>query len=368
MQVFQNTIFSYMQKHPVLAQFSELLYIIKRNSKGITVEEAKYGKGIVLDKIFVRFKEDIMHLVGEVYKSNLKRRLLNGCLTTVIGGPIMCLCLFILFVFILPALDSARHGSGGNSTLLLVGLFIVVLAFLFSVPLATALFLIIRRARALDVIFKPLGLIGSTYMLFGRQYHGQVNGRDMDVYIFRGPTVELHLKTDVHTRLQVFDKNSFSVSMARAFNKQPMLVNDPALSQMVVYSVDERWAHQLLEHAQSVEAIQALMRWGAGWAIFRRVEFQPGEVILNLYRSKSWLNSPILDGEVRTWLASLQALARDAESMSAPQVSVEPASYNRQSRQKMSNFLIWAVAAIIIGFPLCAISVGVIVYLFAINS
>jgi hypothetical protein len=217
-------------------------------------------------------------------------------------------------------------------------LFVLVVAFLFTVPLVIWLIIITRRAWALDAIFKPLGLEGRTYMLYGRQFHGMVNGRELDVYIFRGPTVELHLKTSVQASLNVFDKNSISVSTACAFDKRPLSSSDPALNHLVIYTIDESWAYQLLEQEQSVEAIHALMSQGADWAIFRRVELLPGEVHLNLNCSKSWWNNPIDEGKVRAWLTSMHVLAKIAESLPAPEVRAKPTDHTRQSRQRMSIF------------------------------
>jgi hypothetical protein len=43
----------------------------------------------------------------DLYSHRLKRRLLVGCLTTLIGGPLMCCGLVALFKFALPAIDQA---------------------------------------------------------------------------------------------------------------------------------------------------------------------------------------------------------------------------------------------------------------------
>lgn len=48
-----------------------------------------------------------MQQMTDLYTYRLKRRLLVSCLTTLIGGPLMCCGLFGLFNFVLPAIDQA---------------------------------------------------------------------------------------------------------------------------------------------------------------------------------------------------------------------------------------------------------------------
>ncbi|MHB0874405.1 MAG: hypothetical protein ACYC5O_00020 [Anaerolineae bacterium] len=132
----------------------------------------------------------MMHAFGDLYLARMKRSLLVGCLTTVIGGPVMCVGLLLLIEVILPALE---RSDGSNRPIVLALLFVSVTAAMIGVPLAVAGAVLLRRARALDAVFAPLGLSGSTYMLTGRHYQGSAAGRDAHVYAYRGPAVEVRL-------------------------------------------------------------------------------------------------------------------------------------------------------------------------------
>ena len=57
-----------------------------------------------------------------------------------------------------------------------------------------------RRKRWLDSVFAPLGLTGSAYTISGRQYQGVVQGREVTVRFYRGPTLDLYVSTPLQTR------------------------------------------------------------------------------------------------------------------------------------------------------------------------
>lgn len=102
-------------------------------------------------------KEILGTVVGES-----KRRLLIGCLTLLVGVPTMGCCLLVLFTVVLPGLDSSAAGGGSSSMpiwLLVIGL--LLLAGLIGVPVGIAVVTILRRARAMDAIFNPLGFTGT---------------------------------------------------------------------------------------------------------------------------------------------------------------------------------------------------------------
>jgi hypothetical protein len=274
---------------------------------------------------------------------------------------VMCCCLVLLPTVILPFYDTIAAGGNEDTTrLVLVGIGLLALFFLLAVPVIIALVLIWRRARALDAVFTPLGLTGRSYMLYGRHYQGQFAGREVDIYIYRGPTVEIRLRATPQTRIQVMAKGSLPASVAGAFSKQPLALNNPALEAFAIYPVDEPWTRALLAEAPASQALQVLMTVGASWAIFRTVELQPGEVLLHLNRSRQSFFSGLELGSVHAWLESLQTLAQTAESLPAPQVTAPPTGVTRQSREQLNKFLLYAVLFIVFVMPACLITLGAI--------
>lgn len=307
-----------------------------------------------------------MRQLSDVTAEYAKRRLFVGCVSALVSVPVMCCCLFGLFNFVLPFMDNlARSGDGNTAAIVLVGGGLVALLVLLGIPVIIMLVIIVQRARGLDAIFTPLGLRGSMYLINGRHYQGQLAGREADVYIFRGPTVELRLKTGVMTRAQFFQRDSIPVGVAGALNKHP-LMPIPGLNGYAVYALDEAWASAWLAAEQTAQAIQTLMTTGAEWAIFRSLELQPGEVVLHLYRSRRLFVSTIPLEAAQAWLAALQTLAQSAEAQPAPTVTAAPIqATTRQSRERINKIQTYAIAFIVFVMPLCFIAIGVLVFLLA---
>jgi hypothetical protein len=302
-----------------------------------------------------------MRDLGSLFAERMKRRLVVGCLSTMIGGVVGCCCLILLPTVFLPFLDTVAAGGNENLTLLVVlGAGMIALLFLLAVPVIVALILIQRRAHALDAVFAPLGLTGRSYMLYGRHYLGQIGGREADIYTYRGPTVEVRLRANTQTRVVVVAKGSLPASVAGALSQPPLPLDQVGLESFAVYPVDATWAHLLLADGQAGRALQALMTVGAPWAIFRRVEIQPGEVILHLSRSRQAFFSSLELSSAHAWLEALQTLAQAAESLPAPQVTAPPTGVTRRGREQLNKFLLYAVAAMVFGMPICFIAIGAI--------
>jgi hypothetical protein len=306
-----------------------------------------------------------MRDIASVYTASTKRRLIIGCISALVAIPLVGCCLVLIGTVLFPALDKlAASGNQNTSVYIIVGIGLAALVGLLAIALVAFLVVTLRRAHALDAVFTPLGLTGSAYMLNGRHYQGQIAGRAVDVYIYRGPTVEIRLQAAAHTRLLAVPKGSLPTSVAWIFDKQPIATDNPSLNAFSIFPLDRAWAGKLLAEARAGDAIQTLMTLGADWAIFRRVEIQPGEVTLTLYRSRRAFGDSIDIHTVQVWLNALQSLAQAAESQPAPEVTGQSENVSsRQARQKRSTFLVYAVIAIVFVMPVCFIAVGGIAYL-----
>jgi len=192
-----------------------------------------------------------------------------------------------------------------------------------------------------------------------------VGGREVDVSIFRGPTVELRLKTGVFTRAQFFRRDSIPVGVSGAFHKHP-LASLPGLENYAVYALDEAWTRGWLASEATAQAVHTLMSLGADWAIFRNLELQPGEVALRLYRSRQLFFSTLPLADAQAWLNALENLAQSAEAQPAPEVTATAIRANsRQSREGINKFQTYAIGFLVFVMPLCFIAIGVLVFLLA---
>jgi hypothetical protein len=161
-------------------------------------------------------------------------------------------------------------------------------------------------------------------------------------------------------------RDPIPLNVAKPLNTQPLEAL-PGLEAYAIYPLHEAWTRSLLADPQAVEAIQKLMTIGADWAVFRRVEIQSGEVLLHLNRSRQMFTGSVEAAASQTWFSALEALARIAESQSAPTITAEPfLAATRQSRQSMNKLLLYALVFIVFVMPLCFIAIGVLAYLFAV--
>lgn len=171
-----------------------------------------------------------------------------------------------------------------------------------------------RRAKRYDEILTPLGLSGRTYLLTGRQYHGTVQGRQVEAYFYRGPALDLRVTTSLQTRLSIANADTVSLSLARAFGRTPLSLDDPGLNGLTVFTHDEEWTRSLLTNPE----IQALLRQlilNDSSFLMRQVHLEPGELRLYLYRSRRLFRFSVTSEQIRQWLDALLSLARTAEGL-----------------------------------------------------
>ena len=310
-----------------------------------------------------------MNQVGQVVIQNTKQRLWVGCLTLLIGVPLIACCLLAFFSVVLPELETVNAGNqSGSMPMLLLGLGIVLVLIMLLVPIIAVGFVTQKRARMLDSIFRPFGLQGQMYLLIGRHYWGEVDGRRVDIYLYRGPTLEIRLSSHSKTRVQIYSDKALPSKISGFLHKNPMLLDKTPWADYAVYAEDENWTRVLMNQPAMPEIIHSLMNNNQDWAIFRHVEIQPDEVLLYLHRSKELFIRAGQFSTVQTWLKNLADLAAAAEMLPAPSVQSTPLpGLSHQEREKKSKFLLIAVLTILIGLPICLVGIGILAYFLAQN-
>jgi hypothetical protein len=242
-------------------------------------------------------------------------------------------------------------GAGGQAALpALMGAFVVLALAATTVAVVWMLY---RRALQLDAAFEPLGLSGRGYLANGRQYHGTLYGRQVDVYFYRGPALDIYLSTPVAARLSAGTRDRLSAGLARAFGRRPLALDDPAYAQLAVSARDEAWARRLLAEPEAQAAL-ARLTGNAGVLEKRQVSFQPGAVQLRLSRTRM---SVITSGNARVWLDDLVRLARVAESLPPP--AEAPAASRleqtmRANRDAITLPMLLVLLGVLVVLMLCA--------------
>ena len=306
-----------------------------------------------------------MNQVGQVVSQNIKHKLLVGCISLIIGLPVSVCCLLFLFTVVLPQIESISMNGQQDSIplILLVGGGLILFG-LIILPVMVMVFVIRKRAAMLDSVFTPLGFQGKMYLLIGRHYWGNFGGREVEVYIYRGPTMEIRILAQSRTRIQIIRKGTIPVKISGIFQKNPLELSDPHLSGYAVYADDEDWAKQFLSDESIFPALESLMNNHVDWAVFRHIEIQPGQLTLFLYRSKNMYLKSSQFSAVRPWIISLSKLAARIESLPQPtRVSQPIRGVSREERLKRSQIQFIVILGILIGLPLCMVFLGLVTYL-----
>jgi hypothetical protein len=292
-----------------------------------------------------------MQKLSEGCGSGLARQGVIFLVAGLVGMPLACGGLLLMTLIIAPAI--ARLEPNQQNLALAAVFFVAVFGLIGG---ALLLWWLSNRGRAarLDAAFTPLGLQGSPYMLNGRHYYGLVQGRALEVYFYRGPTVELRLPAAIQTRVQVVEKSTASPGLQRLFGGSPALALPESWPAWAVFALDAAWTHAWLASPRTEAALRVLMEQGASWALIRQVELLPGEVVLHLYRNRQLLAYPIEAQEVRAWAEALLVLAQAAEGLPAPQVRAALSTHNRAARLKLNRSLNLIILSMVVIFPLCA--------------
>ncbi len=264
---------------------------------------------------------------------------------------LVAIIVFILFVaaFIgLVALSTSLPITGDQRAFLWVGGFLFVLFLTVILLIIWASYQARRRAVQLDSAFAPYGLSRRGYLWNGRQYHGVYQGRQVDVYLSRGPTLDIYLGSAIRTRMGIGPKGRLSQFTSTMINRPALATNDPELLAFGIYPLDDAWARNLLGDGRSRAEIVRLAQAGPGLE-FRNLIFQPEAVHLQVHRvNLEMLTQPT----VSAWMADLLDLARTAEALPAPSLTADASPMERRMRLNRGEFFLplAGITCAVIGF------------------
>jgi len=300
-----------------------------------------------------------MSQFAKAWAGDRARGCVIGLIATVIALPLLCL-FFISVPFIVSALGSLDEDL---VPWVLIGGTVVCVGLMLALAFGVIALSVWRRGSWLDGVFGPLGLKGSLYMLRGRQYRGTVQGREVDIRFYQGPTLDMYVTTPLMTRFSVAQKAAVIPGLAQAFGREPLALDDPALSDLSVFALDADWTRSLLAQPEAQAALARLMN-ASNWAVFRQAHLQPGMFLFKLYRNRGMFRYDISPEEGRQWLEDVMTLARVAESLPAPQVTAEVSSAEQLVRsgglgKAVLPITIGMIVALLVGIPLCGIAITV---------
>ena len=284
-----------------------------------------------------------------------------GCARTIVisllvfmimGGAFLGL---IILVFFLPIPNEQR-------IYILMGGFLLILFLMITGVLLWGVRSINRYRRMLDAALTPLGLTGIAFMLNGRQYHGMLNGRQADVYFYRGPSLDIFIASPLNTRLGFGLKGRKNQPPFVGMHQTELVINDPKLAHISIFSLDVGWGRELLEDPLARAAIVRLTSLQPGLE-FRNLSFQPEALHFHVHH----INPGTLTPEnLRLWVIDLLDLITIAESLPSPSVTAAASSLEQKARLRRSDFTLpmLGISCGIIGLFIAILIVGLFLLIF----
>ncbi len=165
----------------------------------------------------------------------------------------------------------------------------------------------LQAGRALDPVLAPSGLISESYMGFGRQYRGAIEGRQVEINFLPPQGIRPAL-------LNVYVGAELGARMAVG-RKKPLLdcadcprveIEETGLGQVGVYAQEEECARSLLSDAASVAALSRLMLAQETLG-FSEMYWQPDRIWLRAHPRR------VTEDQFRQWFEALLELAGASE-------------------------------------------------------
>lgn len=221
---------------------------------------------------------------------------------------------------------------------------------------------VIRRGKWLDQVFLPIGLEGRSFAVIGRQYHGTVDGREVDVFFSRGPLLTIYVGTTVKTRVSIADVEDVSLTLAGLFNKYPLELGSPRLTG---YAHETEWGQTFVNH-QDVEDIAAELIFEEHPFLIRQILLNPDAIMLRLYRSRRLWDFKFNPEQGRHWLEGLIRLVEIAEELPVPKEPIEESELSEKVRHGnlRTGRIVGIIVAALVGIPTCIAVVTVLALLY----
>jgi len=191
-----------------------------------------------------------------------------------------------------------------------------------------------RIAGRVDAAFLPLGLSGAGLLTIGRQYHGEVDGRRVDAYFNKGPTLEVYVAAATGADLRVGQDRQIARSAANLMGTEAHPVDDPRFEGLVVFAKDGEWADKVLVHAAVRDGLVGVMETD-GRAQIRNFAVTPEALYLQV---RSIGLNDITEDRVGAVVRGMVGLASALELAPPPAVPLVASAMQRQMRVGRSDF------------------------------
>ncbi len=183
----------------------------------------------------------------------------EGCGWTTLIAIVLYILVMIIFLSLI-VLAILLPVSDEQSIYLVLGGLLLFLLQLVAGVVVYAAWSAKRHTRILDAAFIPLGLTAKAYLWNGRQYHGTLNGRQVDAYFYRGPHLDIYISSTINTRFGIGLKGRFSQIASNVLHRPELVINDSELAHLSFYPLDGAWGQEILSASSSQGCYPAVDR------------------------------------------------------------------------------------------------------------
>lgn len=182
-----------------------------------------------------------------------------------------------------------------------------VLGMLYLIGLTIYTITLFLQGGRLDAALTPLGLVTGSYMGFGRQYYGEIDGRRIEItyqppQAIRSALLNITVDADIGTRAAVVTKRP----LLDCADCPAVDVGMSELDQFLIVAEDETWMQHLLAKPMNAATLSHLLD-NQETSGTRELYFQPGRVWLRAHPQQ------LTEAQLHQWLDDLLALAKATE-------------------------------------------------------
>lgn len=208
----------------------------------------------------------------------------------------------------------------------------------------------LRRDSDLDEAFTAVGLEGRAYQVGGRQFHGTIQGRTVEVYLARGPMLDIYVHAPLNTDVAIGTRSSLGATLNKLINREPMQLHGPTYKDMLVFGIDENWTRGLLDTPAGQKTISHLMH--SHTTELRQIQITAHTTLFRIHRINP---TNITTPAVQTWLAALFHLVNTAQQLPQPTITAQPSQLAKKVRQSPLNS-----PAVLIGISVAIVAIVLI--------
>lgn len=335
----------------------------------------------------------------------LRKRQLRKATFTVVGA-VFFMVAFPALIFLTLLRDVF---SGDTPSIWQIIIFLLVV----TIPAVLGTWFITRVSRSFaaqtfDPLFTPVGLRASPYLIYGRQYHGEIEGRKVDVYLsptqrqrtfatlpgmtvagttYFGHVIQIYVEAKSNGKMALSQlaaklpktttvdvpSNIINTAqdwmfthglkaavsqIAQQYNVATFSPTQPEFQGLSVATFDRPWAECVLDDSKTISAAQPLVDVASQTIMFS-LQALPASVKLAMHLSKELMTPEA----VQSWFANLVRFAQAIESGPQPSVTFQETASEHAVRTNPTVYARRAILLVVSFFIL--LGLGFCLFLYA---